>query len=148
MIQISLDPSGLHHALSDLGAHMDRFVVEGFQVTLESIAARAKQTTTFTDRTGLLRQSIQSDGVEGSFFGDGLIGTLGFGATAGEAAARRGRKLRRGRGFKYGLAQEFGSSNGVREKRFMRDAIAAEGPELLEDAVARAFRQAGFEVNG
>lgn len=148
MLEVTLDASGLERALRLLSASMERYVEQGFEATLESIVSRAKQTTTFVDRTGLLRNSIRSEGVQGDFFGRGLVGTIGFAATAGQAASIAGRKLRRGRGFFYGLAQEFGTSNGVREKRFIRDAIDAQGPELLEDAVAAAFRRAGFEVSG
>lgn len=146
MISISLDPGGMHRALSQLSTQVDRHLREGLEATLESIAARAKQTTTFVDRTGLLRNSIRSEGAQGSFFGGQMTGSIGFGATAGDAARAAGRKLRRGRGFQYGLAQEFGTRTGVREKRFIRDAIDAEGSEFLEDAVANAFRAAGFEV--
>jgi hypothetical protein len=148
VIVISLDASGLERAMGDLGANLGRFVEDGFEATLEAIAARAKQTTTFTDRTGLLRNSIQSEGASGSFAADGLEGAVGFAATAGEAASRAGRRPPRDRGFFYGLAQEFGTSRGVREKRFVRDAIDAQGPELIEDAIGAAFRHAGFEVVG
>lgn len=148
MIEITLDTSGLERALRVLGASLERYVEQGFETTLESIASRAKQTTTFVDRTGLLRNSIRSEGVSGDYFGRGLVGTIGFAATAGQAASMAGRKLRKGRGFFYGLAQEFGTKNGVREKRFIRDAIDAQGPEAIEDALRAAFRRAGFEVSG
>ena len=132
MITVSLDPGGLHRALNEFGAKLDVHLARGLEATLESIAATAKQTTTFTDRTGALRNSIQSEGVQGSFWNDRMVGTIGFGAM--------------NRGFPYGLAQEYGSKTGVREKRFIRDAIDAEFGDFLEDAVAAAFREAGFEV--
>ena len=139
MISFRLDPSGLTQATSRLEAALDRHVKQGLEATLESIAARAKQTTTFVDRTSALRNSIQSEGVTGSYLAEDITGTVGFGAMSSSG---------RGRGYPYGLAQEYGASNGVREKRFIRDAIDAELGEFLEDGLREAFRAAGFEVTG
>jgi hypothetical protein len=135
-------------ALQQLEASLSLRVKQGLELTLESIAARAKQTTTFTDRTGNLRNSIQSDGVIEE--GGELTGVVSFAATS-EAKLRkkRGNKRRSmGVGYPYGLAQEFGTRTGVREKRFIRDAIDDEDGDIIESAMARAFRDAGFEVRG
>lgn len=147
MISISLDTNGLHRALNEFGTRLDGHLAKGLEATLESIAARAKQTTTFVDRTGTLRNSIQSEGVTGSFWSDRMVGTIGFGATAGQAANAAGRNLRKGRGHFYGLDQEYGTRT-IHEKRFVRDAIDAEFGGFLEDSIANAFREAGFEVSG
>lgn len=151
MLAISLDASGLERGADSFGSLLERRMREGLELTLESIAARAKQTKTFVDRTGALRNSIMADGVEGSLSApDGLVGTVSFGATSERALRKKrgGKRRRMSGGFPYGLSQEYGSSNGVKEKRFIRDAIAAETGDLIEGAVGAAFRDAGFEVSG
>jgi hypothetical protein len=127
-------------ALSKLDDALNKHVQLGLEATLEAIAARAKQTTTFVDRTGLLRNSIRAEGVTGTYLAGDIEGTVSFGAMS---TPRRG-----GRGFPYGLAQEYGTRTGVREKRFMRDAIDAELGGFLEDGLRAAFQAAGFEVVG
>lgn len=146
MITLVVDAQGFQAAMVQLQSSLELRIRQGLELTLESIAARAKQTTTFTDRTGNLRNSIQSDGVREE--GDAMVGIVSFAATS-EAKLRkkRGNKRRSmGGGYFYGLAQEFGTKNGVREKRFIRDAIDAEDGDILESALGRAFRDAGFEV--
>jgi hypothetical protein len=146
MINVSLDHGGLHRALNAISDRLDARLSEGLDATLESIAARAKQTTKFVDRTGALRNSIQSDGVTGEFgSSSGLIGTVSFAATA-QPSGRRGRRSRAG--YQYGLALEFGTRTGIRERRFIRDAIDAEDGQFIEDAIGNAMRDAGFEVGG
>lgn len=134
MISVGLDGSGLDAALSRLEAALNRQVQAGLEATLESIAARAKQTTTFVDRTSQLRNSIRSEGVTGSYTGEDIEGTIGFAA-------------RSPRGYPYGMALEYGTRH-IRERRFVRDAIDAELGNFLEDGLRRAFEAAGFEVTG
>lgn len=126
------DPAGFGRALASLDAALDRAVKAGLGLTLERIAARAKQTTTFTDRTSALRNSMMSEGVQGSFGGE-LFGEVGFAATSPK-------------GYFYGLALEFGTRRGIAARRFMRDAIEAEDGALIEDAMASAFSSLGFQV--
>lgn len=132
MILIEAQFNGFEKAMAQLASSLDERVRQGFDLTLESIAAEAKQTQTFVDRTGALRNSIQSDGVQGN---DPLIGVVSFAATSE-------------RGYQYGLALEFGTRTGIKERRFVRDAIDAEDGSLIESAMARAFRDAGFTVRG
>jgi hypothetical protein len=140
------DFDSFHAAFAQLEGALKLRLHQGLDLTLESIAARAKQTTTFTDRTGALRNSIQSDGVHED--GGELVGIVSFAATS-EAKLRKKRGNARrsmSKGYLYGLAQEFGTRTGVREKRFIRDAIDDEDGEILESAMGRAFRDCGFEV--
>lgn len=130
MIDVVFDVSGLEQAFSSLEGSLDRRLRQGFEAQLEAIAARAKQTTTFVDRAGLLRNSIISDGVQGDLAG-GMTGVISF------AAANNG--------FYYGVIQEFGGRH-ISEKRFIRDAIEAEGTTLIEAAINQAYKDAGFEV--
>jgi hypothetical protein len=134
VISAVFDAAGFDRAMATLVVRMGPRVEDGLSLTLESIANRARQTTTYVDRTSLLRNSTQSDGVTGSFSGE-LEGVVSF--------AARSKK-----GYLYGLAQEFGTRTGVREKRFIRDAIDAENGDLIESAMAEAFREAGFDVVG
>lgn len=130
MITIVADMDTFNAAAAKLATAMDDRLQQGFEATVESIAARAKQTTTYTDRTGALRNSTMSDGVTGS--GGNLVGVVSFAATS-----KSGRK--------YGVDLEFGTRK-IRERRFVRDAIDAESGDLLEGAMKAAFRDAGFEV--
>lgn len=133
MIDIKLEVETLAQAFSQLGeGGLSASVRRGLEATLESIAARAKQTPTFVDRTDALRNSIQSAGVEGS--GLDLTGTVSFAATSE-------------RGFRYGVALEFGTRH-IRERRFIRDAIDAEDGDLIEASLAADLRRLGFEVTG
>lgn len=130
MIVIEADFDAFHAATARIADALDKRIEQGFELTLESIAARAKQTTTFQDRTGALRNSIMSDGVTGS--AGELVGVVSFAATSKS-------------GEFYGLYLELGSSR-IRERRFIRDAIDAETGDLLEGAMRRAFSDCGFEV--
>lgn len=148
MISISLDQDGLSLAASVFGRTLEDRLREGFDLTLESIAARAKQTSSFVDRTGLLRQSIQSDGVTGGLSEpDGLVGTISFGATSERTLRKKrgGSRRRMSGGAFYGVFLEYGTRH-IKERRFIRDAIDAEDGMFIEDAVRAAFESAGFEV--
>jgi hypothetical protein len=147
VITLSLDAGGMHRAFQLLVGQVDAAVQRGFEASLESIAARAKQTTKFTDRTGALRNSIQSDGVTGGN-GAPLVGVVSFAAVSERSLRKKRGNSRRsmGGGFPYGLSQELGSSNGVKAKYFITDAIAAEDGALIESSLRAAFRGTGFEV--
>lgn len=147
MISVVADFDAFEHATARLTAVLDERVAQGFEASLESIAARAKLTTTFTDRSGNLRNSMQSEGVTGGG-GQPFIGIISFAAVSEEKLRlKRGNKRRsKGGGFPYGLSQELGSSNGVKAKHFIRDAIDAEDGALIEGSMKLAFRECGFEV--
>ena len=132
MITIVADFDAFHAAFAQLEGAMSKRLEQGLDLTLESIAAHAKLTTTFIDRTTALRNSIQSDGVTVTGNGE-MVGVISFAATSED-------------GYLYGLAQEFGTRTGVTEKRFIRDAIDAEDGDILESAMGRAFKDCGFEV--
>jgi hypothetical protein len=148
VIEASLDASGLDHAMAKLAVSLESRLKQGLEAMCESIAATAKQTTTFTDRTGALRNSIQSDGVTEQ--GNTLVGVVSFAAVSEVKLRKKRGNTRRskGGGYLYGLAQEFGTKTGIREKRFIRDAIDAEDGDLLQGSLRAAFRDAGFSVTG
>lgn len=114
----------LSNALDQLPARISARSREGLDATCEAIAARARQTTTYRDVTGLLRQSTQNAGVEGS--GDELVGIVSFAARSKQ-------------GFLYGVVV---NARG----QFIEDAIAAQDGALLEGSLASAFRDCGFLV--
>jgi hypothetical protein len=130
MIVIDIDDFGLQGAFAQAAAGLEASVRQGMEMTLESIAARARETPTFVDRTAALRNSIQSDGVEGS--GLDLTGVVSFAAT-------------NGRGDFYGGYLEYGTRY-IRERRFVRDAIDMEDGSLIESAIAAGLRKSGFAV--
>lgn len=131
MIVIEASFDGFQRATAQLAASLDQRVQQGFELTLESIAARAKQTPKFVDRTGALRSSIQSDGVSGS---DPMVGVVSFAAS-------------NERGDFYGAFLELGTKH-ITPRLFITDAIEAEDGSLIESAMARAFRDCGFDVRG
>lgn len=133
MIGVAVDGTGLVGASDNFERTLEGYVRQGLEMTLESIAARAKQTTTFVDRTTALRNSIQADGVTGALADpEGLVGTVSYAATSPQGAY-------------YGAFLEYGTRF-IKERRFIRDAIDAENGSYLEDAVRAAFEAAGFEV--
>ncbi|HMJ15744.1 MAG TPA: HK97 gp10 family phage protein [Polyangiaceae bacterium] len=149
MIAISLDPSGLHRAVQRLADRFDELVREGLEATCESIAARAKTTSSFVDRTGALRNSIQSEGVTGGL-GDagGMVGIVSFAAVSERKLRKKRGNARRGMGggFPYGLALELGTKTGIKARLFITQAIDAEDSTLIEGAVRAGFVAEGFEV--
>jgi hypothetical protein len=116
VIHLEFDVDGLEEALAAVPARLEVRLPHGLDLTLDEIAARARQTTTYVDRTSAE-----------------LVGIVSF--------AARGK-----RGYLYGLAQEFGTRKGVKEKRFIRDAIDAQDGAQLEASLGAAFRDCGFEV--
>jgi hypothetical protein len=132
VIHLEFDVDGLEEALAAVPARLEVRLPHGLDLTLDEIAARARQTTTYVDRTSALRNSTQNAGVTGSASTE-LVGIVSF--------AARGK-----RGYLYGLAQEFGTRKGVKEKRFIRDAIDAQDGAQLEASLGAAFRDCGFEV--
>jgi hypothetical protein len=148
VIGIDVDSSGLERAASTFEKSLEDHLRGGLEMTLESIAARAKQTQTFVDRTGALRNSIQSDGVTGALSdASGLVGTVSYAATSERASRKKrgGSRRHMSGGEFYGAFLEYGTSR-IKERRFIRDAIDAEDGGYLEDAVRGAFESAGFEV--
>jgi hypothetical protein len=113
--------------MATLPGRLDVRLREGLDATCESIAARARQTDKYTDRTGLLRASTQNAGVTGGLGGQ-LTGIVSFAA-------------RSKRGFLYGLVVED-------RKHFIQEAIDAQSGKLLEGSMNAAFRDAGFKVTG
>ena len=158
MISIEFDADDFIDALEQIPVRMNVRLRQGLDATVEEIAARARQTTTYQDRTSALRNSTQGAGVEES--GSDLVGIVSFAA-------------RSKRGYLYGLAQEFGTHagasensakrlkkqsrrgfkgpkqrGGIKTKRFIRDAIDAQDGAQLESAMGAAFRDVGFTVRG
>jgi hypothetical protein len=155
---IEFHAEGLESALEALPGRMDVRLREGLDLTCEAIAARARQTSTFVDRTGLLRSIIQNAGVTDE--GDELVGVVSFAA-------------RSDHGYLYGLALEFGThqgaravskrqqrresgprfkgprqKKGIKARRFIRDSIDQQDGALLQGALGAAFADAGFTVVG
>ena len=132
MINAVFEAGGLDDALGAFQSRINVRLREGLEATCEAIAARARQTTTYKDRTGLLRASTQSAGVEQN--GANLEGIVSFAA-------------RSKRGFLYGLALNDGTIH-IRAKKFIDDAVAAQDGSLIEASLGAAFRDAGFTVSG
>lgn len=133
MITIEFDADGFADAMAEVPERMEIRLPQGLEMTCEQIAARARQTTTYTDRTAALRNSTQSAGVTGSASGE-LVGLVSFAARSSKGAL-------------YGVYLELGTRR-IRERRFIRDAIDQQDGAALESSMAAAFRDAGFTVRG
>jgi hypothetical protein len=134
VIIVEFDTDALNQSLATLPGRLDARLREGLESTCEAIAARARGTTTYQDRTGALRASTQSAGTVS--VGSELVGTVSFAA-------------RSKRGYLYGLVQEFGNKvPGIHAKKFIRDAIDAQDGVILEGSLGAAFEDAGFTVVG
>jgi hypothetical protein len=151
-----IDASGFERAVAELPGRLDVRLREGLDLTCEAIAARARETTTFVDRSGLLRSSIQNAGVTGT--PEELVGIVSFAARSDQGAL-------------YGVFLEFGTHQGARSiskrqerreagarftgprqrkgikaRRFIRDAVDAQDGSLIEGSMGAAFRDSGFGV--
>lgn len=126
------DAGGFDNAMAELPTRVDVRLQQGLEATCEAIAARARQTTSYQDRTTALRQSTQAAGVTRS--GDDLVGIVSFAA-------------RSKRGKLYGLFINNGTRF-IRARKFIDDAIAAQDGRFLEAGLAAAFVDCGFQVRG
>ncbi len=158
------DFEGVAESFDTVLDELDETLRTALEISASEVARIAKGTTTFTDRSGALRSSMQPDpeGPRGNYAAGTLEMGVGFGATSED-------------GFPYGLALEYGSKAhviapkfrttlripveggflfrrrvmhpGTQELGFMRDALEQAGPiieELVADAVELAFARAGF----
>lgn len=136
---------------------MDENLRDAARLGLERVATRARQTTTFKDRSGAGRRSIQAGPVSGSFLHGDLHGEVAAGMpymTFLELGTRdHFVRPRNPRGaLRWAVPGGFAFSRGhrvrgIQAKRFMADALDASFAEIVGDvqkAVELSFAQEGF----
>lgn len=141
MIRLVFNADDFAKAMGAATTNLGQEIPRGLDHLLEAIAARARGNHGYKDRSGNLTASTQSAGYSGSM-ATGFRGIVGF-------AARSKSSRKYPQGYLYGLAQEHGTRDGrVPATKYITNAVKAQGAEPLEDALRRAFRNAGFEVVG
>lgn len=141
MIVFELNADSLADAMGAARANMAQELPRGLDMLLEAVAARARSTHGYKDRSGNLTASTMSAGHAGDL-ASGLTGTVSF-------AARSKSSRKYPSGYLYGLVQEHGTRDGrVPATKFVTNALEAQSAEPLEDALRRAFVSAGFAVRG
>lgn len=131
-VTLRFDALALDSAADRLLPALDRELHTAMQLSADAIAAEARTTTSFKDRSGNLRASIQPGPVEGRFStGDLRVDVLAGGAFSG---------------VRYAEFVEFGTDRMV-GRRFLRDALDTIFPratEIIQDAVQLAIEEAGL----
>lgn len=97
MFEVRVDADDLVEGLRQLGQELDREMGDAMGTSLQLVAASAKGSTAFQDRSGQLRNSIQADPPPcGSFLRGDLAGTVSAGAPHAlvieEGSGQHGRK--------------------------------------------------------
>lgn len=156
MIDIDLDAGELLRALGEADRKIGQQVGRGLELGADLVAAHAKQHHDYEDRSSLLTNSIESEGVTGSWRGDDLVAAVAAGAphaTAIEYGARphviRPRHRRRLRwpvegGYAFATKVDH---PGNREYAYLGNALDAKLPDIvrqLEAAIELGFHRAGL----
>jgi hypothetical protein len=158
MVSIELDVDALVAALQQAGENLSGNLSMALELGADLVAAHAKTSHGYTDRTGLLTNSIDKGDLEGSFKSQDLTITVSAGApyavfveegTRPHKIRPRFRKsLRWPVEGGFAFAKEV-DHPGTRAVHFLRGAMEAKLPDveqLLKDATALSFSQAGFET--
>ena len=141
MIRLVFNADDFAKAMGSARENLSREIPRGLDMLLDAVAARARGDHRYRDRSGNLTASTMSAGHSGDMAG-GFRGVVSF-----AARSRSSRKYPQG--YLYGLVQEHGTRDGrVPATKYITNAVKAQGAEPLEDALRRAFRNAGFEVVG
>jgi hypothetical protein len=158
MLQFDIDVDGVVAALKVAGENLGQYVPMALELGGDLVAAEAKRNHGYTDRTGLLTNSIARDQVQGSFDGQNLSVTVSAGApyAAYVELGTRPHKIRPRyrKALRWPVEGGFAFARSVNHpgtdpQLFLFRATEvkfAEVQEALRDATALSFANAGFEV--
>jgi hypothetical protein len=158
MLQFDVDVDGVVAALKIAGDNLGRHLPMAIELGADLVAAEAKQNHGYKDRTGVLTNSINRDAVRGSFGGQDLTCTVSAGAPYGVFVelGTRSHKIRAKyrKALRWPVEGGFAFAKsvnhpGTQPTFFLRRAVEAkflEVQDVLRDAVALSFEEAGFEV--
>jgi|GEM_PF-5959962 len=156
MIEVDFDAGELLRALGDADREIGRQVSSGLELGADLVAAHAKQNHDYEDRSGLLSNSIMSDGLQGSWQGDNLVAAVSagaphaapieYGARRHKIRPRHRRRLRWPVEGGYAFATEV-DHPGNREYAYLGNALDAKLPAIttqIEAAIELGFRKVGL----
>jgi hypothetical protein len=156
MIDITFDASEIEKGLRAAEDNLDKYVPEAISLGGDMIAVRAKREHDYEDQTGILTNSIQSDGASGKFSSGNLRCDIGAGAPYAEFI-EFGTKYHRVepkhyKALRWPIEGGYAFSSGhwvspIFPREFMADALENELDSIAEEVEAAAelsFRKAGF----
>jgi len=156
--RFDIDVDGVVAALKVAGQNLGQHLPLALELGADLVAAEAKQTHTYKDRTGLLTNSIARAPIEGSFDGQDLQCTVAAGAPYGvfvelgtrphKIKPKYRRALRWPAEGGFAFAKEV-DHPGTQPTFFIRRAVESQFlqvQQLLQDATELSFAEAGFEV--
>ncbi len=157
-IKFDLDVSELPKAFKEAEKNLAKNVTLALELGATIVANEAKQNHDYTDRKNHLTASIMPDDVQGSF----ESGDMSITVTAGEPYALfveedtkphiirpKHRKVLRwatGGGFAFAKEVHHPGTTGTHFLQNALDSKIKQVTEIIEDATALSFEQAGFEV--
>lgn len=158
MLQFDVDVDGVVAALKVAGDNLGRHMPMALELGADLIAAEAKQTHAYKDRSGALTNSIMRDAVTGSFDGQDLGCTVSAGAPYAvfvELGTRRHKiKPKYRRALRWPVEGGFAFAKsvnhpGTQPTYFLRRAVETQFlqvQQVFQDAVALSFQDAGFQT--
>ena len=155
-VDIQLDYDEIVEAMGEADGHLDRMIPQALGLGADMVAAEAREHHDYTDQTGELTNSIQSDGVKGRWQSGNLSATVSAGAAHGIFVEEGteghpiGPKYRKALRFPvdggFAFAKEVWHP-GTHAYAFLSDALEKKMPgitEEMEAAVELAFIKAGL----
>ncbi len=157
-LKIELDVDGIVDAFKKAEKRLTVNIPVGLKLSADLVAAEAKEHHDYEDRTGVLTNSIMADEVEGTFEEGNLQVVVSAGAPyalfveEGTRPHKIRPRFRKALRFPieggFAFAQEV-NHPGTEPTEFLANAGLAKIPQMeqvIEDAAALSFLQAGFEV--
>lgn len=144
-VDVSFDVDGVVGALERFDRALDRRLGAWMGQALDDVAARAKQTTAFVDRSDVLRNSIGAEDPEGSWSSNNLRGEVAAGAPYAAAIEfgsrphdivpkhRKALRWPAEGGFRFARRVRH---PGTAPRRFLADALDQAWPDLVAEAGA------------
>ncbi len=158
MLHIEVDVEAVVKAVDRARDNLARNVPLALQLSADLVAGQAKTVHDYTDRSGMLTNSIAPDMVEGTFEGGNLSVVVAAGAAYGLFVEKGTRphtiKPRYRRMLRWPAEGGFVFARKVRHpgtepRHFLANALEAKVrdiDEAMQDATMLSFAQAGFEV--
>lgn len=158
-IEIEFDISELTKAFKKVEKNLAKNVTQALELGGQLVANEAKQNHDYDDRTSVLTNSIMADDVQGSFKGGDLSITVAAGAPYGifvekdtkphiiRPKQRKALRFPTGEGFAFASEVQHPGTTGTHFLENAMESKLGKVVEMIEDATALSFEQAGFEVD-
>lgn len=158
MLHFEVDVEFVVKAVDRARENLARNIPQALQLGADLVAGQAKTVHEYTDRSGMLTNSIAPDAIEGTFDGGNLSVVVAAGAAYGLFVERGTRahtiKPKYRKALRWPTEGGFVFARKVRHpgtapRHFLANALDAklrEIDDVMQDATALSFAQAGFEV--